>query len=327
MPLRADPEGGAVLGEATPLYFLILPHVHILDLAGPMQAFYEAGQFCPGYRIRCCGAQPRVCTAQGLWISDLEVLPEVEPGAVVLVPGIDSQTLRDLSHVPVAWLRRVSREASAIGSICSGAFILARAGLLDGKKCTTHWKVAQRLASECPAAQVLRNRLFVRDGKLITSAGVASGIDMALSMIEREHGPLTTARTARELVVFLRRNGDSEQRSAYLDYRTHLHPGVHRVQDWLIHHPAQRPTLKELSEIAGMSPRNLTRVFRRCTGATLKEYSTELKLEVARNLLFEPRLTVDRVAEECGFSDTRQFRRLWKRKHGTTPSRWRRQSK
>ena len=132
-----------------------------------------------------------------------------------------------------------------------------------------------------PAARVRRNRLFVRDGSIITSAGVASGIDMALSMIEEDHGPLVTARVARELVVYLRRDGSKAQGSVFLDYRTHLNTGVHRVQDWLISHPDERPVLDELAGIAGMSPRNLTRVFKQATGLTLKEFSNRLKLEVA----------------------------------------------
>lgn len=309
--------------QPTDLFFLVLPDVHVLDLSGPAQAFYEAGGFSTGYRLRYCGVASEVTTAQGLRISELEVLPEVTPGSFVLVPGIDSATLDRLDHVPIEWLRAAAERAATIGSICSGAFVLARAGLLDGKSCTTHWKVADRLAREYPAARVVGNRLFVRDRGLITSAGVASGIDMSLSMIEEQHGPVVTARAARELVIYLRRNGDADQRSIYLDYRTHLQPGVHRVQDWLVNHPDERPTVEELAEIAGMSPRNLTRVFRRATGTTLKAFSNELKLEVARSLLSNPDFTVDRVASQCGFSDPRQLRRLWRKSYGVAPSEWR----
>ncbi len=305
------------------LYFLVLPRVHALDLSGPSQAFFEAGSFCSGYSVRFCGVQPEVRTAQGFWISRLEVLPEIEEGATVLVAGIDSSTLSDLSQVPDAWLRRAWERGSRVGSICSGAFALGHAGLLDGKRCATHWKVAQRLQRDFPAARVVRNRLFVEDGKLITSAGVTSGIDMALAVIESDYGPVVTARVARELVVFIRRNGGDDQKSVYLDYRTHLHPGIHRVQDWLVSHPDKNPRLEQLARVAGMSPRNLTRMFRRATGVSLKSYSHRLKLEVAGALLFDPNLTLENVANQCGFEDSRQLRRLWKRHYGLNPSQWR----
>ena len=166
------------------------------------------------------------------------------------------------------------------------------------------------------------NRLFVHDDRIVTSAGVASGIDLALALIEQDHGPLVTARTAREMVVYMRRDGRRPQESIYLDHRTHLHPGVHRVQDFLVAHPDRQPTIDELAKIARMSSRNLTRVFRRATGITLKSFSTRLKLEVAGNLLHNPNLTVEGVASRCGFKDSRQLRRLWKQTFGESPTDW-----
>lgn len=305
------------------LHFLMLPQVHLLDLAGPTQVFYEANGFGADYKIQFCSVDPKVPTAQGLWLTDLEPLPEVGPDDMVLVPGLDSETLDDFDRLPAAWLREAYSVGARICSVCSGAFALARAGLLHGRRCTTHWKVADRLQRDYPDVKVVRNRLFVRHGRIVTSAGVASGIDMALSLLEEEHGPLMVAKVARELVVYLRRNGCSDQQSIYLDYRTHVHPGVHRVQDWLIAHPEQRPTLEELAQIAGMSPRNLTRTFRQATGVTLKAFANKLKLEVAGNLLHNPDLTLEGVASHCGFQDPRQLRRLWKESYGVSPSAWR----
>ena len=303
--------------------FLVLPHAHVLDLSGPVQVFYEAAGFGARYRLRYCGVESKVRSAQGLWLSDLEPLPEVGPGDLVLVPGIDSATLGDLRHVPTTWLRGVERAGASIASICTGAFALAHAGLLDHRPCTTHWKVADRLQETYPTLKVIKNRLFVKDRGIVTSAGVASGIDMALAQVEEDQGALVAAKVAREIVVYLRRDGTSEQTSIYLSYRTHLHPGIHRVQDWLVAHPETRLTIEELGRIAGMSPRNLTREFRRATGVTLKTFSTELKLEVAKNLLHDPGLTVDHVAAQCGFSDSRQLRRLCKSNLGANPSAWR----
>jgi len=304
---------------------LLLPHVHILDLGGPIQAFYEANGFGAQYDLVHCGTEPRVRTAQGLVLADLAPLPDPAPSDLILVPGIDSSTLDHLEHVPKAWLRKAHAQGSRVASICSGAFALASAGLLDGRACTTHWKVVDRLKEGYPAARVVQNRLYVRDNNVVTSAGVASGIDMALALIEDDCGPHIVAKVAREMVVYLRREGDREQTSVYLDYRTHLHAGVHRVQDWLIAHPDRKPTLATLADLAGMSERNLSRAFRRATGITPKVFASKVKVQVAQELLQTPGLTVEAIAANCGFEDARQLRRLWKQSFGVNLSQWRRE--
>lgn len=304
---------------------LVLPDVHLLDLGGPVQALFEANGCGARYELHYVGPETGVRSAQGLQLAGLETLPAPQPDDLVLIPGTESTRLAELGqHVPATWLRRAHAVGARLASVCSGAFVLGRAGLLDGRTCTTHWKVAARLQREHPKARVVQNRLFVRDEGLVTSAGVASGIDMALSLIEETQGPLVTARVAREMVVYIRRHGDREQQSVFLDYRTHLHTGVHRVQDFLVTHPDQRPTLEDLADQAGMSVRNLTRVFRRETGITLKDFAQRVKLQVARDLLRSPELKVEAVAESCGFEDARQLRRLWRETHGTSVSAWRR---
>src|SRR5690349_7671423 len=208
---------------------LVLPHVHLLDLSGPVQALFEANGFGADYRLLYCGVAAEATSAQGLVLGRLEPLPDPRSLDLVLVPGMDSRTLKDLGGVPVAWLREAHALGARVASICSGAFALGRAGLLDGRSCTTHWKVAELLQKWHPTVKVLHDRLFVRDGNVITSAGVASGIDMALSLIHEDQGPLMVARVARELVVYLRRDGEQTQASVFLEYRTHLDQGVHKV--------------------------------------------------------------------------------------------------
>ena len=302
---------------------LLLQDVHLLDLAGPVQAFHEAAGFGGGYELIHCGVTQEVRSAQGLLLSGLVPLPEPLPGDLVLVPGMESATLDRLGHVPVAWLRRSVDAGARVASVCSATFALGKAGLLDGRTCTTHWKLAERLRKAFPRAQVLENRLFVEDGPIVTSAGVASGIDMALSLIERDLGPIVVANVAREMVVWIRRSGDRDQVSIYLDHRTHLHPGVHRVQDFLIAHPERNPSLAELGRIAGASPRHLTRVFRAATGVTLKEFAHKVKLQVASELMDNPALTVEAVASSCGFKDARHLRRIFKANFGVAPAAWR----
>lgn len=308
---------------ATRVIVVLPPDVHLLDLAGAVQVFYEANGFGASYEIVHCAVTPKVASAQGLVLGDLAPLPKLTAADTVLVPGLDSAVLHKAATIPAAWLRAGAAAGARIASICSGAFALAGAGLLDGRLCTTHWKLTERLQREYPEARVAQNRLFVKDGNVVTSAGVVSGIDMALSLVQDDHGPAVVARVAREMVVYLRRTGEREQASPYLDYRTHMHDGVHRVQDFVLSHPHENPTLGELARVAAMSPRNLTRHFREATGITIKTYSGRVKVQLAQDLLRNPRLTLESVSESCGFKDPRQFRRLFKQTVGGSPSQWR----
>lgn len=299
--------------------FLLLPGLEILDLAGPLQAFSEAIHAGAALEIRLCSPEPRVRTDQGLWLAELEPLPVPAPDDLVIVPGMRFAAVDAVPAAAIAWLREAYERGAQIASVCTGAFLLGRAGLLDGRPCTTHWSRVEELQRRFPSARVLDNRLFVQDGPVTTSAGIASGIDMALALLERRFGPLLVAAVAREMVVYLRRDGSHRQQSVYLEYRTHLHPGVHRVQDWLTAHPAERATLPDLARRAALSPRHLTRMFRQATGVSIQEFTTRLRLELARNLLHDPRLTVEAVAGRCGFASARQLRRLWKEIYGTSP--------
>lgn len=301
----------------------LVPQVHLLDLAGPVQTFFEANGFGARYLIDYFAATTRVRSAQGLTLEAKTDLPVLGTGDTILVPGMESRTIARLGPGPAAWLREGLRGGARVASVCSGAFVLGAAGLLDGRACTTHWKVTDLLESKHPRARVVRNRLFVEDGPIVSSAGVASGIDMALALVERDHGALVAARVAREMVVYVRRSGDREQMSVFLEYRTHMNEGVHRAQDWLIAHPDARPTLDHLARVAAMSRRHLTRIFRQATGITLKEFSTRIRLRIAGDLLRDPDRTVENVAAACGFKDARQLRRIWLASYGTTPGVWR----
>jgi len=219
----------------------------------------------------------------------------------------------------VRWLRDAASSGAQIGSICTGAFVLGQAGLLDGRQCTTHWKRVVELQRAFPRAKVVADRLFVRDGNIMSSAGIASGIDMALALVEEHYGPILAAQVARELVVYMRRPGGHGQGSIYLDYRTHLSSGVHEVQDQLIAHPEKKTTLAELARVGRMSPRTLTRTFRQATGLSVLEFRTRVRLERARTLMHDPGLKLELVAERCGFADARQLRRLWKTAYGHAP--------
>jgi transcriptional regulator GlxA family with amidase domain len=195
--------------------------------------------------------------------------------------------------------------------------------LLEGRNCTTHWKYVDELARRFPRAHVFANRLYVFDGTIATSAGIASGVDLALAMVERDQSARIASIVAREMVLSVRRLGSQEQLSPYFAGRDHMVHEVHIVQDWMVEHPADNFTLEELAEKAGVSTRTLTRQFKAATGSTVNAYATALRLEHARSLLRDASLTIDEIAERCGFADGRHLRRLWKEAHGAPPSAYR----
>jgi transcriptional regulator GlxA family with amidase domain len=300
--------------------FALFPGCEILDIAGPLQTFDEARGLGGDYRTVMCGTAAALDTAQGLSLTALRRLPLVSKDDLVVVPGF---RLHDHRVPPalVRWLREAHHAGGHIASVCTGSFVLGKAGLLDDRRCTTHWKRVRELQAAFPRARVVKDRLFVRDGNVTSSAGIASGIDMALALVEEHHGPVLAARVAREMVVYMRRPGEKDQGSVYLDYRTHLSSGVHEVQDHLVAFPEEHTTLADLARIARMSPRSLTRVFRQATGTSVRAFRTRVRLERARTLLHDPGMTLEQVAESCGFADARQLRRLWKSAYGVSPRR------
>lgn len=298
------------------LVFVVPPAVQLLDLTGPLQVFYEAATYGQPYRLSYCSFQDAVCSAAGLGVGPLQPFAEVVlvPGDIVFLPGVEmeylrSATFRQEGAAFLAWLREQHECGVRLCAICTGAFLLAQAGLLDGRKCTTHWRRTAELQTRYPRARVQPDTLFVRDGLLDTSAGVTAGIDLALYLLEERHGPLFATKVARELVVYTRRGAAHGQRSVYLDYRNHLHSGVHHVQDWLVHNLAAGATLASLAELAHMSPRTLTRTFRQATGLSIKQYTTALRRELAATLRRNPAFTQEYIAAQCGFRNVRQLQR------------------
>src|SRR5579883_1628922 len=176
--------------------FVVLPRVNLLDLAGPVQVFHASGQLGIPYELHFCASQPEVASAPGLVLAHLEPLIDVTPDDLVIVPGLqlESDPLHDLSLDPELnqWLNRAYAAGTHIASVCTGAFVLGEAGLLNGRHCTTHWISVPDLQTRYPRARVLDSALYIHDGRITTSAGVASGIDMALSLLEQQHGPLFT---------------------------------------------------------------------------------------------------------------------------------------
>lgn len=295
----------------TKVAFLLAPDVHLLDLAGPAQVFSTAADLGLGYELTYVAGTEEVPTAQGIPVKAGTVWPDLTPADLVLVPGWRAPRLpgTPLAESLVRRLREHHASGGVVASVCAGADALGKAGLLDGRRCTTHHDVQDELASRYPKAQVVRDVLYVEDGGIITSAGIASGIDLALHLVATRHGPGVAARIARSMVVYARRNGDARQTSAMLRHRAHLSEVVHRAQDLIDARFSDRLPLSDLAKAVGCSERTLTRMFATTTGLTPLRYQQMLRLERAEHLI-DGGAAVESAARAVGFEDARMLRRL-----------------
>ncbi|HEV2782358.1 MAG TPA: DJ-1/PfpI family protein [Actinophytocola sp.] len=291
---------------------VLVPDVHLLDLAGPAQAFGTAAGHGYDYRLDYLAEQPEVLTAQGLPVRAEVEWPELDRSDLILVPGwriTNGDGRERLTEPTLRRLREHHAAGGTVASVCAGAFALARAGLLDGRRCTTHHDLQDALARRYPRARVARDVLYVVDDRVVTSAGIASGIDLALHLIAMRHGPGAAGRVARDMVVYARRNGDEPQTSALLRHRAHLNDAVHRIQDLIEARFTDRLRLADLAAESGLSERTVTRLFGRATGLTPLRYQHILRLERAEHLIGHG-ATVETAARAVGFEDARMLRRL-----------------
>lgn len=298
--------------------FIVPPTVELLDLAGPVQVFTEAKFY--GYDVSLefySYHQDITCTSE-LAFGKIANYSEAElnEGDFIFIPGTDNDYLNSFAFKTekefFRWIRECADRNITICSICTGAIILGQAGLLDGIECTTHWRRIPELKQRFPKAKVMEDVLFVKSKNIYTSAGISAGIDLALSILEDLKGPLFTHKVARGLVVYHRRSHNHKQESIYLDYRNHINPQVHEVQDYLIDHLSGENSIEMLADLVAMSPRNLSRVFKEKTGVTILEYLTQLRIENAKTLLNNPNYTLEYIAAKCGFKTARQLQRILK---------------
>jgi transcriptional regulator GlxA family with amidase domain len=242
----------------------------------------------------------------------------------VMLPGdAPSAGQSDLDQadeaVMVAWLKKSVQPGHKVICICTGALTAARAGLLDGRSCTTHHSSCEELAAISSKAKVLENRLYVEDGDRYSSAGITAGIDLMLHLVHQYTDQSCAVAVARYLVVYLRRSGADPQLSPWLEGRNHLHPAVHRAQDAIASDLTNSWTLRRLARVAGASDRHLSRLFQEHVGMTVSEYGNRLRVALAQQLLRETDFDMERVAEKAGFSSTRQLRRAWGKVYKTPP--------
>lgn len=310
------------------VHLLVLPEVHLLDLAGPAQVFCSE---LLGLDVRYISPCESLLAAQGLALNQLDALPStISESSCLVVVGSQhmvEQLNTDAVRHTVAWLKEQAESYSCIAAVCSGSLLLAKAGLLDGLRCTTHHDLIDSLRAVSSKAKVEENSLFVEDGRVLTSAGISTGIDLSLHLVARGFGPAVAQAIARDMVVYQRRAGHSNTQSFWLQHRNHVLHEIHLIQDKIMQSPGEPWRLAQLAADACLSERHFRRRFQQATGETVQEYLQLARLELSRQLLQQTELSIAVVAERCGFADERSLRRLWQLKEGQAPSDYRRTMK
>jgi transcriptional regulator GlxA family with amidase domain len=296
-----------------------------LDLTGPLEVFTGAARYLDSdhYRVLTAsvGGVP-IRTHSGLHITpDVDLLAAPRPHTIVVPGGLGT---RDPQPELVAWLRSNAKKAARVVSVCSGAFLLAEAGLLAGRRATTHWSACDELASSYPDIEVDPEPIFVRDGNVSTSAGVTSGIDLALALVEEDLGRDVALTIARHLVMFLRRPGNQTQFSAQLTAQSAQRRPLRDVQQWITEHPASKLSVEALAERVNLSPRQFARVFAAETGMTPGRYVDRVRLEAARRELEDTEAGITGIAKSCGYGTPESMRRAFIKTLGISPAEYRR---
>jgi transcriptional regulator GlxA family with amidase domain len=322
----------SIMSDIKHIVILVPANVSILDVAGPLDVFTKAKDYI---RENYPAIKESYITHVLSFDSSIQVntsagLPIITEGGIetikyevdtVLVAG--NSTMTSIPQLLLDWLNENVNKVHRMGSICAGAFVLAKAGILNGRRATTHWMVCDKLARLYPEIKVETDPIFVKDGNVYTSAGISTGMDLSLAMVEEDFGRDIAVGAARRLVLYLKRPGNQSQFSNILNYQTVDYEPISKIMDWIIDHLEEELTVELLAERAMMSPRNFARVFLRETGITPAKYIEKLRLETARRRLEETRLSLDEISNECGVGNADGLRRLFLRHMKTTPSDYR----
>ena len=331
---RTSPERGFVRlsrqSEAPARVAILAPSgVRMLNVVGPYDVFASANRLHEGGAIY----RPEILSTKAGWIAgacglrlaaDRTVADRDETIDTLVITGPLEPTQALADATAIAWVMRRGSSIRRCASVCTGGFILAAAGLLDGRRATTHWRHAREFAQRFPAINVQADQIFVRDGSLWTSAGVTAGIDLALALVEEDHGRALALAVARDLVVFLKRPGGQSQFSLHLAAQTTRESAIHEVQAWALDHLSSDLSTLSLAARAGMSVRNFSRVFRREALTTPARFVEAARVDAARRMLEESRLPVKRIAADSGFGTIERMRRAFRNRLGTSPPEYRR---
>jgi transcriptional regulator GlxA family with amidase domain len=293
--------------------------VQLLDVTGPVQVFASANDFAaeagtmPPYELRIIAQGGQSVTASaGVTLATRPLSGFGSPLDTLVIAGGDGVEAAASDPALVDWVRQRAKEARRVASVCTGAFLLAASGALDGKRAATHWSLCAEFARRFPAVHVESDPIFVRDGAVWTSAGVTAGIDLALALVEEDLGRAAALAVARYLVVFLKRPGGQAQFSAALSLQT-ADDRFGALHAWINQHLSEQISLPALARQAGMSERSFSRRYVEATGMTPSRAVEQLRVEAARRLLLESRLPVKRIAQRCGFGSEETMRRSFMR--------------
>lgn len=305
------------------LAVLIYPEFQILDVAGPIAAFEIASRFVgDGYAIQVVAAEPGLVASSSGAIMQAASLGD-GPVDTILVSGGNGSRTAAVEPAIQDWVRRASKDARRTASVCSGAYVLAEAGLLDGRRATTHWQRSDHFARRFPKVRLEPDRIFIKDGPVWTSAGITAGIDLALALIAEDQGEAIARAVAQQLVVYHRRPGGQSQFSALIEMGG-AGGRFAELMDWVRGRLAEPLPVERLADQAAMSPRHFARAFAAETGLTPAKAVERLRLETARERVESSAEPIDRVAEAVGFGDPERMRRAFLRAFGQPPQALRR---
>jgi transcriptional regulator GlxA family with amidase domain len=329
---------GAASRQTRRIVFVAGPRTEILDLVGPLQVFARASDMhCranPGARpiysievVSISSARSLVANC-GLSFSAHKTYREVR-GTIdtLLVAGGDAIEQNEINSRAVRWLKKIAPRLRRVGSVCTGAMLLARAGLLDGRRATTHWNWCETLIHRAPRTDVDPNPIFVRDENVYTSAGVTAGMDLALALVEEDHGSKLALQVARNLVLYLRRPGGQSQFSAALSLQATDRKPLRDLEAWVLDNLNKPLTVPVLAQRVAMSPRNFARIFSNEMKTTPAKFVERLRVEAARRRLEESQNSMETIAAECGFGNVNSMRNVFQRTLKISPGQYRRHFK
>lgn len=313
---------------------LAFPDCQVLDVVGPLEVFSRASRLIteegrkgpPLYEVEILGpSKAALVMSSGLRLQPDRAYHQVRRGIDTLLVAGGRGTERFLADSAVLrWLRAQRRTVRRVGSICTGAFVLAEAGLLDGLRATTHWASCDNFAARYPGISVDPEPIFVRQGSVWTSAGVTAGMDLALAMVEEDHGRDAALEVAKALVLFLRRPGGQAQFSSHLTLQLAERDALRDLQAWIVDHPAADLSAEALARRVHLSPRHFSRLFAREVGITPAKYVSVVRVGAARRMLEEGNRPLEQVCEASGFGDLEAMRRAFLKQVGVPPGQYRR---
>jgi transcriptional regulator GlxA family with amidase domain len=312
----------------TKVAIVVFEDVQALDVAGPMDVFAEANRFLPEerrYEVALVGMRAGgLRCSNGLQIQvDFGYLDYDGQPDLILVAG--GPRLPEFKPAPgiLEWMRGKAPGTLRFGSVCNGAFPLGHAGLLDGKAVTAHWNDVDRLVAQFPRARVRPDKIFVRDGRLFTSAGVAAGIDLCLALVAEDLGHDMALRVAKKLIVYIRRDGGQSQYSPYLAAGPKEETIVAKVLRYVTDHLSEQLSMEQLADAVAVSRRTFSRVFARTADMTPSAFVEQVRIDHSRKLLEETDLPLKTIAFRCGFHNSNQMRFIYARRLDTTPREYR----